>query len=170
MGDAGNKPLIGYVYSPSRSGERPVKVLGDTVGCSSPPSSPATTRSRCPAVASARAASLTCAASSSDARSTSPQAQTAMDFIVEVYKVERAALDDDLLGADAHPACASRSPIVDSGAAERCPGPDPFGFASRQPQPVLLDARTALVVRSDFHSSRGLLIRSGKSHYKLTPT
>jgi transposase len=37
-----------------------------------------------------------------DALSTAPAAQRALDLIIEVYKVERAALDGDILGTPAH--------------------------------------------------------------------
>ena len=100
--DEDDKPLIGYAYSPSRSGETPVKVLGDTVGLLVSDKYSGYNKVTVPG----RRERVGCLAHVRrkffDARPTSPEAQAAMDFIVEVYKVERAALDDDLLGTEAH--------------------------------------------------------------------
>jgi transposase len=100
--DPDDKPLIGYVYSPSRSGETPVKVLGDTVGLLVSDKFSGYNKVTVPGRRERAGCLAHVRRKFFDARSTSPEAQTAMDFIVEVYKVERAALDDDLLGTDAH--------------------------------------------------------------------
>jgi hypothetical protein len=63
--DEAEKEIISYVFSRSRSGETPVRVLGDTLGKLVVTGTPATTRSRCPAAANVPAASPICAGSSS---------------------------------------------------------------------------------------------------------
>jgi transposase len=95
--------LIAYVFANSRSGETPVKVLGETEGklvadaysgynkVTKPGH-----RERAGCLAHVRRYFF-------DAQSAAPEAaKQAMDFILDVYRVERAALDADLLGTPEH--------------------------------------------------------------------
>jgi transposase len=101
--DEAERELIAYVFSRSRSGDTPVEVLGDTKGKLvadaysgynkvTTPSG----RERAGCLAHLRRRFF-------DAQSAAPDAaKTAMDFILDVYRVERAALDADLLGTPEH--------------------------------------------------------------------
>jgi transposase len=101
--DEAERELIAYVFSRSRSGETPVRVLEGTIGkllvdgyngynkVTLPGG-----RERAGCWAHARRKFF-------DAQSTAPAAaKRAMDLILELYKVERAALDADLLGSPEH--------------------------------------------------------------------
>jgi transposase len=101
--DEREKELIGYVFSKSRSGETPVRVLGDTVGkllvdgyqgynkVTVPGG-----RERAGCIAHARRRFF-------EALSSAPEAaRKAMDYILEIYKVERAALDLGIIGTAQH--------------------------------------------------------------------
>ena len=99
----GHARLIAYVFSRSRSGDTPVEVLGETKGKLvadaysgynkvTTPSG----RERAGCLAHLRRRFF-------DAQSAAPDAaKRAMDFILDVYRVERAALDADLLGTPEH--------------------------------------------------------------------
>ncbi len=101
--DEVERELIAYVFSRSRSGETPVRVLEGTVGkllvdgydgynkITLPGG-----RERAGCWAHARRKFFEAQSSASG------PAKTAMDFILELYKVERAALDADLLGTPEH--------------------------------------------------------------------
>ena len=101
--DEVERELIAYVFAKSRSGETPVKVLGETEGKLVADAysgyNKVTTpghRERAGCLAHVRRRFF-------DAQSTAAQAaKQAMDFILEVYRVERAALDADLLGTPEH--------------------------------------------------------------------
>ena len=101
--DQAEKEIIAYVYSKSRSGETPVRVLTDTIGkllvdgysgynkVTVPGG-----RERAGCIAHLRRKFF-------DAQSSAPDAaRKAMDFILEIYKVERAALDNEILGTSQH--------------------------------------------------------------------
>ena len=101
--DEREKELIGYVFSKSRSGETPVKVLADTIGkllvdgyqgydgVIVPGG-----RVRAGCIAHSRRKFF-------EALSSAPEAaRKAMDYVLEIYKVERAALDAGLLGTPQH--------------------------------------------------------------------
>jgi transposase len=101
--DEAEKEMIAYVFSKSRSGETPVRVLADTIGkllvdgykgyngVTVPGG-----RERAGCLAHARRKFF-------DAQSAAPEAaRKAMDFILEVYRVERAALDNEILGTPEH--------------------------------------------------------------------
>jgi transposase len=100
--DDSGKEIIAYVHSPSRSGETPMRVLGETRGkllvdgytgynkVSTPEG-----RERAGCLAHVRRRFF-------DALPTAPDAQRALELILEVYKVERAALDQEILGTEAH--------------------------------------------------------------------
>jgi transposase len=97
------RELIAYVFSQSRSGDTPVEVLGETRGKLvadaysgynkvTTPSG----RERAGCLAHLRRRFF-------DAQSAAPDsAKKAMDFILGVYRIERAALDADLLGTHEH--------------------------------------------------------------------
>ena len=101
--DQAEKEIIAYVFSKSRSGETPVRVLADTIGkllvdgysAYNKVTVPGS-RERAGCLAHARRKFF-------DAQSTAPEAaRKAMDFILEVYKVERAAHDSGILGTPEH--------------------------------------------------------------------
>jgi transposase len=97
-----DQELIGYRYSPSRSGETPVEVLGGTKGylivdgytaynkVTTPEG-----RERVGCIAHLRRRFF-------DALSSAPQARRALDLILEVYKVERVASDQGIVGTAKH--------------------------------------------------------------------
>ena len=96
------KDLIAYRYSPSRSGETPVAVLGGTKGflisdgytgynkVTTPEG-----RDRVGCIAHLRRRFF-------DALPSAPEARRALDLILEVYKVERAAAELNLRGTPQH--------------------------------------------------------------------
>ena len=102
IGKEGDQELIGYQYSPNRSGETPVKVLGGTKGflisdgytgynkVTTPEG-----RERVGCLAHLRRRFF-------DALSSAPEARRALDLILEVYKVEKIASDLGIVGAPKH--------------------------------------------------------------------
>jgi transposase len=94
--------LISYAFSNSRSGETPARILGDTQGklvvdgytgynkVTAPDG-----RERVGCLAHVRRKFF-------DALETAPAAQAALDFILEIYRVERAAFDANILGTKQH--------------------------------------------------------------------
>ena len=94
--------LIGYRFSPSRSGQTPVDVLGQSKGTllvdgytgynavTTPDG-----RERAGCLAHARRKFF-------DALPTAPEAQEALDKILEVYRVERDAREQDVVGTGEH--------------------------------------------------------------------
>jgi transposase len=101
--DEVERELIAYVFSRSRSGDTPVEVLGETKGKLVADAyggyNKVTTpggRERAGCLAHLRRRFF-------DAQSGAPDAaKRAMDFILDVYRIERAALDADLLGTPEH--------------------------------------------------------------------
>jgi transposase len=96
------KPIIAYVYSNSRSGETPARVLGNSTGMLVADKysgyNKVTTpggRVRVGCLAHVRRKFF-------DALSSAPEAQRAMDFIIKVYKVERAAHGAGIAGSPQH--------------------------------------------------------------------
>jgi transposase len=102
IGKEGEQELIGYCYSPSRSGETPVEVLGGTKGflisdgytgynkVTAPEG-----RERVGCIAHLRRRFF-------DALSSAPEARRALDLILEVYKVEQIASDQGITGTPKH--------------------------------------------------------------------
>jgi transposase len=95
--------MIAYVFSPSRSSETPERVLEGTAGKLVADAYKGYDRVTLPG----RRVRAGCLAHVRrkffDAQSTAPDAaKQAMDFILEVYKIERPALDADLLGTPEH--------------------------------------------------------------------
>jgi transposase len=95
--------MIAYVFSPSRSSETPERVLEGTAGKLVADAYKGYDRVTLPG----RRVRAGCLAHVRrkffDAQSVAPDAaKQAMDFILEVYKIERAALDADVLGTPEH--------------------------------------------------------------------
>jgi transposase len=101
--DEAEREMIAYVFSPSRSSETPERVLEGTSGKLVADAYKGYDRVTLPG----RRVRAGCLAHVRrkffDAQTTAPDAaKRAMDFILEVYKIERAALDADLLGTPEH--------------------------------------------------------------------
>ena len=102
IGKEDDQELISYRYSPNRSGETPVQVLGGTKGflisdgytgynkVTMPEG-----RERVGCIAHLRRRFF-------DALSTAPEGRGALDFILEVYKVEKIASDLGIVGTPKH--------------------------------------------------------------------
>lgn len=101
--DETDKELISYVFSRSRSGETPVRVLGDTAGKLVADAYSGYNKVTVPGRRERAGCLAHLRRKFFEAQSTAPDAaKRAMDFILEVYKIERAALDADLLGTVEH--------------------------------------------------------------------
>jgi transposase len=101
--DEAEREMIAYVFSPSRSSETPERVLEGTAGKLVADAYKGYDRVTLPG----RRLRAGCLAHVRrkffDAQSAAPEAaKQAMDFILEVYRIERAALDADLLGTAEH--------------------------------------------------------------------
>jgi transposase len=101
--DQAEKEIIAYVYSKSRSGETPVRVLADTIGKLLVDGYSAYNKVTVPGGRERAGCMAHLRRKFFDAQSTAPEtARKAMDFILEIYRVERAALDNEILGAAEH--------------------------------------------------------------------
>jgi transposase len=101
--DKAEQEMIAYVFSRSRSGETPVRVLADTIGKLVVDGYQGYNKVTLPGGRERAGCLAHLRRKFFDAQSAAPQAaKRAMDFILEVYKVERAALDNDLLGTPEH--------------------------------------------------------------------
>ena len=101
--DEAEKEIISYVFSRSRSGETPVRVLGDTLGKLVVDGYSGYNKVTLPGGRERAGCLAHLRRKFFDAQSTAPDAaKTAMDYILDVYKIERAALDADLLGTPEH--------------------------------------------------------------------
>jgi transposase len=101
--DESEKEMIAYVFSRSRSGETPVRVLADTMGKLLVDGYSGYNKVTLPGGRERAGCLAHLRRKFFDAQSAAPDAaKRAMDFILEVYKVERAALDNDLLGTLEH--------------------------------------------------------------------
>jgi transposase len=101
--DQAEKEMIAYVFSRSRSGETPVRVLADTMGKLLVDGYSGYNKVTLPGGRMRAGCLAHLRRKFFDAQSAAPDAaKCAMDFILEVYKVERAALDNDLLGTPEH--------------------------------------------------------------------
>jgi transposase len=95
--------MIAYVFSRSRSGETPVRVLADTMGKLLVDGYAAYNKVTLPDGRERAGCLAHLRRKFFDAQSAAPDAaKRAMEFILEVYKVERAALDNDALGTLEH--------------------------------------------------------------------
>jgi len=102
--------MITYVFSRSRSGETPVRVLGDTIGKLLVDGYSGYNKVTVPGGRERAGCLAHLRRKFFEAQSAAPEAaKRAMDFILEVYKIERAALDNDLLGTPEHLAMRQRA-------------------------------------------------------------
>jgi hypothetical protein len=101
--DEAEKELIAYVFSPSRSGETPRRVLAGTAGKLVADAYKGYDKVTLPGGRERAGCFAHVRRHFFDAQSSAPEvAKRAMDFILELYKVERVALDGDLLGTPEH--------------------------------------------------------------------
>jgi transposase len=97
------RELIAYVFTNSRSGETPVEVLGETRGKLVADAYAGYNKVTAPGGRERAGCLAHLRRRFFDARSTAPDAaKKAMNFILDVYRIERAALDADLLGTPEH--------------------------------------------------------------------
>jgi transposase len=101
--DEAERELIAYVFSNSRSGETPMKVLGETEGKLVADAYGGYNKVTMPGRRERAGCFAHVRRRFFDAQSAAPEvAQRAMDFILDLYRIERAALDADLLGTPEH--------------------------------------------------------------------
>jgi transposase len=101
--DEVEKEIIAYVHSRSRSGETPVRVLGDTLGKLVVDGYSGYNKVTLPGGRERAGCLAHLRRKFFDAKATAPElAKIAMDYILDVYRVERVALDADLLGTPEH--------------------------------------------------------------------
>jgi transposase len=101
--DEAEKELISYVFSRSRSGETPLRVLGDTLGKLVADAYSGYNKVTLPGGRERAGCLAHLRRHFFEAQSAAPDlAKTAMGYILDVYRIERAALDADLLGTPGH--------------------------------------------------------------------
>jgi transposase len=101
--DEREKEIIAYVFSKSRSGETPVRVLADTIGKLVVDGYSGYNKVTLPGARERAGCMAHLRRKFFDAQSAAPDAaRKAMDFILEIYRVERAALDTEVLGTAEH--------------------------------------------------------------------
>jgi transposase len=101
--DEAGKDLIAYVYSKTRSGETPERVLADTVGKLVVDGYSGYNKVTLPGGRERAGCLAHLRRKFFEALSTAPAAaQRGMDFILEVYRVDRAALEAEILGTTEH--------------------------------------------------------------------
>jgi transposase len=101
--DETQKEMIAYVFSKSRSGETPLRVLAGTAGKLLVDGYSGYNKVTVPGGRERAGCLAHLRRKFFDALSNAPDAaKTAMDFILEVYRVERAALDAGVLGTPDH--------------------------------------------------------------------
>jgi transposase len=101
--DEAERELIAYVFSRSRSGETPVRVLEGTIGKLLVDGYDGYNKVTLPGGRERAGCWAHARRKFFDAQSTAPAvAKHAMDLVLELYKIERAALDADLLGTREH--------------------------------------------------------------------
>lgn len=101
--DEADRELIAYVFSPSRSSETPERVLEGTAGKLVADAYKGYDRVTLPGKRVRAGCLAHVRRKFFDAQSAAPEAaKQAMDYILEVYKIERTALDADLLGTPEH--------------------------------------------------------------------
>jgi transposase len=97
------RELIAYVFSRSRSGDTPVEVLGETKGKLVADAYSGYNKVTLPGGRERAGCLAHLRRRFFDAQSAAPEAaKKAMGFILDVYRVERAVLDADLLGTAEH--------------------------------------------------------------------
>jgi transposase len=100
--DEFEKELLAYVFSKSRSGETPARVLEGTVGKLVVDGYTGYNRVTVPGARERAGCLAHLRRKFFDSLKSSPVAQQVLDLILEIYKVERAALDQEILGTPAH--------------------------------------------------------------------
>jgi transposase len=101
--DEVERELIAYVFTNSRSGDTPVEVLGETKGKLVADAYSGYNKVTAPGGRERAGCLAHLRRRFFDAQSVAPDAaKKAMGFILEVYRVERAVLDADLLGTPEH--------------------------------------------------------------------
>jgi transposase len=101
--DEAERELIAYVFSRSRSGETPVRVVEGTIGKLLVDGYDGYNKVTLPGGRERAGCWAHARRKFFDAQSTAPAvAKHAMDLVLELYKIERAALDADLLGTREH--------------------------------------------------------------------
>jgi transposase len=101
--DEAEKELISYVFSRSRSGETPLRVLGDTLGKLVADAYSGYNKVTLPGGRKRAGCLAHLRRKFFEAQSTAPElAKIAMDYILDVYRIERAALEADLLDTPEH--------------------------------------------------------------------
>jgi transposase len=100
--DEFDQELIAYVFSKSRSGETPARVLEGTMGKLLVDGYTGYNRVTLPGARERAGCLAHLRRKFFEARNFSPAAQRVLDLILEIYKVERAALDQEILGTPAH--------------------------------------------------------------------
>jgi transposase len=101
--DEADKEIISYVFSRSRSGETPLRVLGDTLGKLVADAYSGYNKVTLPGGRERAGCLAHLRRRFFEAQSTAPEpAKIAMDYILDIYRIERAALDADLLGTPEH--------------------------------------------------------------------
>jgi len=101
--DERDKEIIAYVFSRSRSGETPVRVLANTTGKLLVDGYSAYNKVTVPGGRERAGCMAHLRRKFFEAMSTAPEAAAkAMDFILYVYRIERMAIDDGVYGTPAH--------------------------------------------------------------------
>jgi len=101
--DETERELVAYVFSNSRSGETPVEVLGETRGKLVADAYSGYNKITAPGKRERAGCLAHLRRRFFEAQSAAPEAATkAMDFILNVYRIERTALDADVLGTPEH--------------------------------------------------------------------
>ena len=101
--DENDKQLIAYVFSRTRSGETPERVLGNTVGKLLVDGYAGYNKVTVPGGRERAGCMAHVRRKLFDALSAAPEgARKGMDFIIDLYKVERIAMDDGVYGTPAH--------------------------------------------------------------------
>jgi transposase len=101
--DEAERELIAYVFSRSRSGETPVRVLEGTIGKLLVDGYDGYNKMTLPGGRERAGCWAHARRKFFDAQSTAPAvAKHAVDLVLELYKIERAALNADLLGTREH--------------------------------------------------------------------
>src|SRR5260370_33458246 len=94
--------LFAYLFSKSRCGETPARVLAGPIGKLVVDGYTGYTRVTLPGARERAACLAHLRRKFFDARNFSPAAHRVLDLILEIYKAERAALDQEILGTPAH--------------------------------------------------------------------
>ena len=100
--DDEDKEIIAYQFSPTRSGETPARVLGDSKGKFVVDAFSGYNRITLPGGRERSGCMAHVRRKFFDALSSVPVARAALDFILEIYKVEAEASERGIAGTDAH--------------------------------------------------------------------